>query len=96
MKQEKHQWWDVDRMDKTHQRQHPMTSISYKRLYPNNDNSYALHYSLRTYTLNRLCDQLSVLTRCKKHIAHTTKKMKAGVIGRLATKKLKRNTTLKA
>jgi hypothetical protein len=36
-----------------------------------------------------------VLTRCKKHIAHTTKKMKAGVIRRLATKTLKRNTTLK-
>jgi hypothetical protein len=33
--------------------------------------------------------------RCKKHIAHTTKKTKAGVIGRLATKALKRNTTLK-
>jgi hypothetical protein len=27
------------------------------------------------------------LTRCKKQIAHTTKKTKAGVIGRLATKK---------
>jgi hypothetical protein len=31
--------------------------------------------------------------RCKKHIAHTTKKMKAGIIKRLATKTLKRNTT---
>jgi hypothetical protein len=33
--------------------------------------------------------------RCKKHIAHTTKKAKAGVIGRLTIKMLKRNTTLK-
>jgi hypothetical protein len=36
-----------------------------------------------------------VLTRCKKHIAHIAKKTKAGVIGRLATKTLKKNTTLK-
>jgi hypothetical protein len=33
--------------------------------------------------------------RCKEHISHTAKKMKAGVIGCLATKMLKRNTTLK-
>jgi hypothetical protein len=33
--------------------------------------------------------------RCKKHIAHIAKKMKAGVIGHLTTKTLKRNTTLK-
>jgi hypothetical protein len=33
--------------------------------------------------------------RCKKDIAHTAKKMKAGVIRRLATKMLKMNTTLK-
>jgi hypothetical protein len=33
--------------------------------------------------------------RCKKYIAHTAKKMKAGVIRHLATKMLKRNTTLK-
>jgi hypothetical protein len=33
--------------------------------------------------------------RCKKHIAHTAKKTKAGVVGRLATKTLKRNTNLK-
>jgi hypothetical protein len=36
-----------------------------------------------------------VLTRCKKHIAHTAKKAKTGVIKRLATKMLERNTTLK-
>jgi hypothetical protein len=33
--------------------------------------------------------------RYKKYIAHTAKKMKTGVIGRLAIKTLKRNTTLK-
>jgi hypothetical protein len=33
--------------------------------------------------------------RRKKHIAHTAKKMKTRVIKRLATKTLKRNTTLK-
>jgi hypothetical protein len=33
--------------------------------------------------------------RCKKHIAHTAKKTKARVFGRLATNTLKRNTTLK-
>jgi hypothetical protein len=47
------------------------------------------------YSSNGLCGQLSALTRCKKHIAHTVKKMKAGVIRHLATKTLKRNTTLK-
>jgi hypothetical protein len=25
---EKHQWWDADRKDETHQRQHPVTSAS--------------------------------------------------------------------
>jgi hypothetical protein len=69
-------------------------STFYERLDPNSDNPYALCYSLRN-TLNRLRNQLSALTRRKKHIAHTTKKMKAAVIGRLATKMLKRNTTLK-
>jgi hypothetical protein len=24
--QEKHQWWDTDRTDETHQRQHPVTA----------------------------------------------------------------------
>jgi hypothetical protein len=33
--------------------------------------------------------------RSKKHIAHTAKKTKEGVIRRHATKMLKRNTTLK-
>jgi hypothetical protein len=36
-----------------------------------------------------------MLTRCKKHIAYTAKKMKTEVIGRLAIKTLKMNTTLK-
>jgi hypothetical protein len=81
---EKHQWWDADRKDETHQRQHPVMSASYERPGPNGDNPYALRYSLKN-TLNGLCDQLSALTRCKKHIAHTTKKTKVGVIGHLAT-----------
>jgi hypothetical protein len=28
--QEEHQWWDVDRKDGTHQRQHLVTSASYE------------------------------------------------------------------
>jgi hypothetical protein len=48
--QEEHQWWDVDRKDGTHQRQHLVTSASYERPDPNNDNSYALRYSLRKHT----------------------------------------------
>jgi hypothetical protein len=28
--QEEHQWWDADRKDRTHQRQHPVTSASYE------------------------------------------------------------------
>jgi hypothetical protein len=48
--QEKHQWWDADRTDETHQRQHLVTSTSYERPDPNNDNPYALRYSLRIHT----------------------------------------------
>jgi hypothetical protein len=48
--QEEHQWWDADRKDGTHQRQHPVTSASYERSDPNNDNPYAMHYSLRKHT----------------------------------------------
>jgi uncharacterized membrane protein len=47
---EKHQWWNVDRKDETHQRQHPVTSTSYERPDPNNDNPYARHYSLRKHS----------------------------------------------
>jgi hypothetical protein len=48
--QEEHQCWDMDRKDETHQRQHLMTSASYERQDPNNDNPYALRYSLRKHT----------------------------------------------
>jgi hypothetical protein len=48
--QEKHQWWDTDGKDETHQTQHPMMSASYERPDPTNDNHYALRYSLRKHT----------------------------------------------
>jgi hypothetical protein len=48
--QEEHQWSDADRNDETHQRQHLVTSASYERPDPNNDNPYALRYSLRKHT----------------------------------------------
>jgi hypothetical protein len=48
--QKKHQWWDTDRKDGTHQRQHHITSTSYERPDTNNDNHYALCYSLRKHT----------------------------------------------
>jgi hypothetical protein len=48
--QKEHQWWDTDRKDGTHQRQHLVTSASYERPDPNNDNPYALRYSLRKHT----------------------------------------------
>jgi hypothetical protein len=48
--QENHQWWDVDKKDEIHQKQHPMTSASYERLDPNKDNPCAMRYSLRTCT----------------------------------------------
>lgn len=44
----------------------------------------------RKNTVNRLINQLIVLRRCKKHIAHATKKMKARVVRHLATKMLKK------
>jgi hypothetical protein len=52
--QEEHQWWVTDRKDETHQRQHPVASASYERPDPNNDNPYALHYSLRKHTQQTL------------------------------------------
>jgi hypothetical protein len=92
--QEEHQWWDTDRNDGTHQREHPVTSAAYER--PDLTTITLMFCAIaQENTLNRLCSQLSALTRCKKHIAHTSKKMKAGVIERLATKTLKRNTTMK-
>uniref|UniRef100_A0A0A9CGU6 Uncharacterized protein n=1 Tax=Arundo donax TaxID=35708 RepID=A0A0A9CGU6_ARUDO len=47
-------------------------------------------------TFNRLSGQLGVLSRCKKHIAHTAKKMKDGVVRRLPTKTLIRNPPMKS
>jgi hypothetical protein len=49
-KNEEHQWWNADRKDETHQRQHLMISVSYERSDPNNDNPYVLHYNLRKLT----------------------------------------------
>jgi hypothetical protein len=46
-------------------------------------------------TLNRLSGQLSALTRCKKHVAHTSKEAKARIVRQLATKTLIWNPTLK-
>jgi len=46
-------------------------------------------------TLNRLSGQLSVLTRCKKHIADTSKKTKIRIVRKLATKTLIWDTTMK-
>jgi hypothetical protein len=93
--QEEHQWWDVDRNDETHQRQHLMTSASYERPDPNNDNPYALRYSLRKHTQRTVRSTYCAHEVQEAHSTHTVKKTKAGVIGRLATKTLKRNTTLK-
>jgi hypothetical protein len=92
--QEEHRWWDVDRKDGTHQRQHLVTSASYEWPNPNNDNPYALCYSLRKHSTD--CAVSLVHSWGVRSIAHTAKKMKAGVIRRLATKMLKRNTILKA
>jgi hypothetical protein len=39
--QEEHQWWDADRKDGSHQRQHLVMSASYERPDPNKDNPYA-------------------------------------------------------
>jgi hypothetical protein len=51
--QEDHQWWGTGRKDGTHQRQHLVMSASYERSDPNNDNPYALRYSLRKHTAKK-------------------------------------------
>jgi hypothetical protein len=71
--QEKHHRKDADRKDKTHQRQYPVMFVSYEQPHPNNDNTYALRYSLRKHTQETVRS-----TKCAHEVqeAHNTHNQK--------------------